>query len=299
MSKGLRGSVPWWVRISMKIVMARLPVPYSVWKRLRLFEHGTMDRPATALNTLLEHARTAGMIIDEPSSAPRFVHRPGFTMLEIGPGDSLASGIAARALGVERSILVDAGDFANRDSVLYTALLAHLAAQGYAAPAAPVSASIAPLLEACGVRYLTQGVDSLATLPASSVDFCFSNAVMEHIPKSEFQRLAQELRRVMKPDGVCVHRVDFQDHLGGGLNNLRFSERVWEGRLFSRSGFYTNRIRPRAMCALFDAAGFRCEVVRELRWPKLPIDRATLDGAFRDLPDDELMVFGMDLRLKP
>lgn len=298
MSRAWRGRVPWWVRIALKIVMARLPVPYRWWKRVRLFEHGTMDRPEVAVNTLLAHARTAGLI-DDSGAVPRFATRPNMTMLEIGPGDSLASGIVAAALGVERSVLIDAGDFATHDLEVYRRLVDQLATAGHQLPPGGGAArDLDALLQACGVSYLTNGVDSLAALPAASVDFCFSNAVLEHVPKAEFERFARELRRVLRPGGVCVHRVDFKDHLGGALNNLRFSESMWEGRLFTGSGFYTNRIRPRAMCRLFEAAGWRCEAVREQRWPALPTARAAMHREFSDLPDEELLVSDMDLRLR-
>lgn len=293
----LRRNVPWWARIAAKIVMARLPVPYRFWKRLRLFEHGTMDRPAIALSTLLEHARTAGLI-DTSQAPPRFVKREDFAMLEIGPGDSMASGIAAHALGARRTVLIDAGDYATREPSHYDAILAHLAERGYSIPRPNGPDNIAALLDACTVRYFTQGVDSLAKIPSSSIDFCFSNAVLEHIAKAEFERLAREMQRVLRPNGVCVHRVDFMDHLGGGLNNLRFREQTWEGPLFAKSGFYTNRIRPMAMRELFEAAGFHCEVTRAERWPVVPIDRRALAQPFQSLPDEELRILGMDLRLR-
>lgn len=295
MSLNLRRRVPWWARIGAKIALARLPVPYRLWKRLRLFEHGDMDRPAVALSTLVAHARTAGFI--DASQPPRFVEREDFAVLEIGPGDSLASGVAAHALGARRSVLIDAGDFATREAAHYQAIVAHLEQRGYSRPRSGRPDDFAPLLEACAVRYLTEGVDSLATLPSSSIDFCFSNAVLEHIAKADFKRLAREMRRVLRPDGVCVHRVDFMDHLGGGLNHLRFREETWEGPLFAKSGFYTNRIRPQAMRELFEAAGFLCEITRVQQWPAVPIDRNSLDPAFRDLPDDELRTFGVDYRL--
>lgn len=293
----LRRSVPWWARITAKIVLARLPVPYRLWKRLRLFEHGTMDRPAAALSTLLEHAQTAGMI-DTAQLPPRFVKRDDFAMLEIGPGDSLASGIAAHALGANRTILVDAADFATRERSHYDATLAHLVRQGYSVPGPDGQDTVARLLDACKVSYLTQGVNSLAEIPSASIDFCYSNAVLEHIAKADFERLAREMRRVLRPGGVCVHRVDFMDHLGGGLNNLRFREQVWESAFFSQSGFYTNRIRPTAMRESFESAGFQCEVTRVLRWPAVPIGRRSLAAPFQKLPDEELRIFGMDVRLR-
>ena len=65
----------------------------------------------------------------------------------------------------------------------------------------------------------------LAHLPTNSVDFCLSNAVLEHVPKRDLALVAAELFRVLNRNGICVHRVDLKDHLGGGLNNLRFSGR--------------------------------------------------------------------------
>jgi hypothetical protein len=95
-----------------------------------------------------------------------------------------------------------------------------------------------------------------------------------------------------------VHSVDLKNHLGGGLNNLRFSESVWEGSLFSRSGFYTNRIRFEKMLNIFTQAGFICTLPRNLHWESLPTARTKLDAAFSQLTDDDLLVSGFDVVLK-
>ena len=94
---GLRGMVPWTVRIGAKLVLSRLPVPYAFWKRLRLFEHGTMDQPEQALDTFMEHAATAGLV-DPAQVLPRLpVADGGFMVLELGPGDSLFTAVMASA----------------------------------------------------------------------------------------------------------------------------------------------------------------------------------------------------------
>jgi hypothetical protein len=104
--------------------------------------------------------------------------------------------------------------------------------------------------------------------------------------------------RVLKPDGVGVHRVDLADHLGGALNNLRFSEVLWEGQLFSRSGFYTNRISFSKMLKIFDQAGFKCEVPRKATWDCLPTARSVLAKEFQALSDGDLIVSGFDLVIR-
>ncbi len=292
-----RQSMPWWLRIGAKIVLARLPIPYSFWKQLHLFEHGDMNQPHKALDGFLEHARTA-VVLHEESALPYLGVDGDFAVLELGPGDSLFSAVIALALKASQVWLVDAGAFATTDMAAYTSLFSFLRQQGFTLPFKKEPDTVAEILKECNGHYLTDGTRSLAQLPSASVDYCFSNAVLEHIPKQDFAKMAQELFRIVKPEGVCVHRVDLKDHLGGGLNNLRFSEAFWEGSLFSRSGFYTNRIRFEEMLTVFTQAGFDYTLPRVLRWEHLPISRNKLDDAYRQLNDDDLLVSGFDVVLK-
>ena len=50
---GLKKSVPCWMRTWLKIVLARLPIPFGVWKRLQLFEHGDMNQPQSVFYIFL------------------------------------------------------------------------------------------------------------------------------------------------------------------------------------------------------------------------------------------------------
>lgn len=130
------------------------------------------------------------------------------------------------------------------------------------------------------------------------MDFCFSNAVLEHVPKRHFALVAAELFRILNRNGICLHRVDLKDHLGGGLNSLRFSDATWKGKLFRSSGFYTNRIRFGEMLTLFERAGFEYRLPRVIRWEKLPTPRVKLNASFRRLPDEDLLVSGFDVVLR-
>lgn len=286
------------MRIAAKILLARLPVPYRVWKRLRVFEHGDMNDPQLAFNTMLTHARSAG-VVATGASLPRFLTTgTEFNVLELGPGDSLFSAVIAKAFGASNTWMVDAGSFATKEMPAYGKLFDFLRDKGFAVPAGNTPHAIEDVLGECGGKYLTDGVGSMTGLSAASIDFCFSNAVLEHIPKGDFAKLTRELKRILKPAGACLHRVDLQDHLGGGLNNLRFSEARWEGSLFRNSGFYTNRIRYGEMADAFSRAGFQCVVSRVNRWNSLPVDRSSLDASFRHLPDEDLLVSGFDIVLR-
>ena len=44
----LKRFVPWYARMGAKIVLSRLPLPYSFWHRIGLFSHGFMDEPEYA-----------------------------------------------------------------------------------------------------------------------------------------------------------------------------------------------------------------------------------------------------------
>lgn len=290
----VRQLVPWWARITTKIVLARLPFSYTFWKRIGVFEHGDMNKPTRALATYSTLAQIAGY----PTS-PNVVSKK-FSFLELGPGDSVFTAMVAKAHGAESIWLVDAGSFATTNPSDYESMAAYLKSLGYRFLIQSPINQIDDVLKACNCRYMTNGVESLAEIPNRSIDFCMSNAVLEHIPKNDFGRLANELQRIMKPGGICVHRVDLKDHLGGGLNNLRFSEWLWESSLFIRSGFYTNRIRFAEMISIFEGADFDCTIVRKVSWDALPISRDALSKTFRTLPEKDLMVSGFDvvLRLK-
>jgi len=281
---GFRKRVPWWLRIGAKMVLARLPVPYRIWKQLRIFEHGDMNQPGRALDTFLEHARTAG-VLDTESHLPRIkVKGDSFNVLELGQGDSLFTALIARSLGASHTWLVDVAPFATTEMPSYVELLELLRQRGRVLCLERNPQTLPGLLQQCNGEYLTQGVRSLAHLPPNSVDFCFSNAVLEHVPKRDLALVAAELLRVLNRNGICVH--------------LRFSDATWEGKLFRSSGFYTNRIRFGEMLALFERAGFECHLPRVIRWEKLPTARAKLNASFRQLPDEDLLVSEFDVVLR-
>ena len=280
--------VPWWGKIAAKLILARLPVDYRTWKRLGLFQLGEMEQPAYAYRVFKQHFDRAGF------------RRPhdSFVGLELGPGDSLFSAMVAHASGSSAYYLVDVGAFAQADLKSYRAMANFLKELGLPAPEMESVKSLEAVLAACGATYGTSGLASLRAIPDRSIDFIWSHVVLQHVKRADFLETMCQLRRVLRPDGVCSHAVDLRDMLGGALNNLRFPERVWESRLMAESGFYTNRIRYSEMLALFKEAGFRADVIEEKRWETLPTPRSKLGHQFRSLPEDELCVSGFEVVLR-
>lgn len=302
----IRQKVPWWCKIIIKIILSNLPVGYAFWKCIGIFEHGDMHQPSRAFELFITHAESAHLLADDHFGNKTLrMSTPSngdYSVLELGPGDSLFTALIAKALGATRSWLVDAGSYATKNMAFYAQMCDYLRHLGYISVEHSVDQlikpSVAQLLSKCNAVYLIEGTISIATIPDNSVDFCFSNAVLEHIPKSEFNNLIRELWRVLKTDGVCVHRVDLKDHLGGGLNNLRFSESIWEGNFFRNSGFYTNRIRFTEMLLIFQQAGFEYQLVQVVRFGKLPLSRSVLAKSFCQLSEYDLLVSGFDVVLK-
>jgi len=288
MKATLHTVVPWWAKIGAKVAIARLPLPMKAWHRLGLFVPGSMRDPDYAIRVFELHWQRGG----RPS--------PGFTYLELGPGESLATAIVAWAFGAGGGTLVDADDFAVRDMAAYRPLIERLSRRKAVRDVGALRdcPSFRALLNAVNADVLTGGVKSLDALAADSVDLDFSQAVLEHVPLAEFGALAAALHRVQKRHGVGSHQVDFKDHLQNSLHNLRFSERLWEKPWFAkRSGFYTNRLRLSAMTSAFEAAGFAVAVPERHRWAEAPLPRGALAPAFRTASDDDLRTSGAVLML--
>lgn len=276
----VKEATPWWVKIGLKVALARVPLDYGRWRRLGVFQHGFMLDPEYAQRTFLRHFDRVRETLPE-----------AFTVLELGPGDSLATALIAYAHGARCTWLVDAGAFAEQDVTAYRKFYDVL---GTRVPAP--AASMEGLLASTGSRYLTRGLASLREIPSASVDFVFSQAVLEHVDLAEFDATARELYRVLKPGAVSSHRIDLQDHLAHGLHSLRFSRDVWEAGWFARrSGFYTNRLRASEIDAIFRGAGYRVDARIDDCWPRPPLDRSAIHAEMAHLSDADLLVRGVDL----
>jgi ubiquinone/menaquinone biosynthesis C-methylase UbiE len=279
--------IPWWAKLAAKLFLSRLPFGYSVWRKLGLFRHGSMDSAEYALRVFEERAEQAGVLN----------RLQGKRILELGPGDGIGSAMIAASIGAE-AVLVDAGSFARDDVDFYVALANTLQKKRFTPPDISHCNTIDDILRACKSQYMTAGLASLRIIPDHSIDYIFSQAVLEHVRKHELLATLQELRRILKPGGVCSHQVDLRDHLGGALNNMRFSSKVWESHYFASSGFYTNRICFTHMLEMFSQAGFQATVMDAKRWPQLPTLRNKLASEFRSLSDDDLMTSQFDVVLR-
>jgi len=277
----LKNNVPWQLKIIAKLILSKLPFSYAQWSKLGLFRHGKMDKFNYAWNVLSRHREQI------PSE------KLNWYGLELGPGDGILSALLAPALGSAGLTLLDSGDYADKNIRKYLqqiddflAIFYHYKLPNYAS-----CTNIDELLKYSGGAYHTKGLSSLKRLPDNSFDIIFSQAVLEHVRKHEFFETMQECRRLLKQNGVMSHVVDFKDHLGGGLNNLRISSGLWEQNWFaSKSNFYTNRLRFSEVVKICEDTGFTLKTAEVSRYNVIPIQRKKLASEFSRLSDDDLSI---------
>jgi len=289
---------PWRILITIKIMLARLPIPYSFWKRLHLFEQGDMDIPERSYETFISHAGCAG-VLDSAQFPPRLgTSDEEFHVLELGPGDSVFTAVVASVLGATKTWMIDANNFDTTTKEGIHSLLQYLKSQNHAIPEVAEDATVAQILKTVDGTYLTNGLESLKLIPDSSIDFCFSNSVLQHIAREEFEETFREIHRIMKPDGVNLHRINLDDHIGSKLNNLRISQKRWKNYFFRNSGIYTNCFRFHELLELFSKAGFSGHVPFLLKWNTIPTPQAKMVEPYCNWPEEQLLPCGFDICLK-
>lgn len=282
--------LPWWAKILVKMVLARLPVRYSVWRRLGIFRHGgTGDNAQQVVDGFLAHLERYRRMSGDRSLT---------SIVELGPGDSVGRALCAAACGASEIHLVDVSDTAPEAPDHYHAVGAHLQERDLTVPTLPSSAGKTAVFEATGAVLHTDGLKALAAMAPESVDLILSDAVLEHLRLEQFETFMAESFRILRPGGIASHGVDLHDHLGGALNHLRFPQWLWEHQLMAGSGFYTNRLGFSEMQRIAENAGFTVQVPWIRRWPTLPTPRRALARPFRERSEDELTVcsFGLVLR---
>lgn len=280
--------IPWWVKIAIKILLNRLPFSRTLWSyKLGLLKHGDMLNPEYSWKVFNSHySKTCSYLPDR------------FVVCELGPGDSLATAMIAPCYGAIQSYLIDVDNFSSSSIYPYGMLADYLTAKNLNCFDYSAVYLQDELLEKNNSCYLTDGLNSLKSIPGGKINFLFSQAVLEHIRLDIFCDVIQETYRVLEPGGIASHKIDLKDHLGGGLNNLRFPRIIWESNLFASSGFYTNRLRVSEIINILKKTGFKIIDLNETRWISSPLARHRLSCEFSNFSENDLRVSGIDIVLQ-
>jgi SAM-dependent methyltransferase len=216
----------------------------------------------------------------------------GRQVAEIGPGDYLTSGLAMLAAGAGSYTAIErfVGDYRGADAkAWYTSIERHWPRFFPHLPWPPgLSGPTFPESGGARVEVIDRPIEDID--PTKRFDVLCSFQVGEHV--SDLDAFARMHARLMKPDGVAVHRVDFAPHdrweaYDDPLTFLRPPDWIWS-LMGSRRGL-PNRFRHHEFVDAFRAAGLSVERAELETFAQTP-DRSKLASRFREMPEDSLAV---------
>jgi SAM-dependent methyltransferase len=118
------------------------------------------------------------------------------------------------------------------------------------------------LLDLCQIKYITPGDATKTRLPDESIDFHTSYTVFEHIPKEILTEILREGNRIIRENGLFVHRIDYSDHFShsdkniSAINFLQYGDDDWE-KYAGNKFMYMNRMRHDDYIMVFESVGHR------------------------------------------
>ncbi|MCE3250028.1 MAG: hypothetical protein K0R41_3853, partial [Geminicoccaceae bacterium] len=140
--------------------------------------------------------------------------------------------------------------------------------------------------------------------PSGSIDFVFSNAVLEHVV--DVTKVSAETARVTRPGGLASHTIDLRDHRNfeRPLEHIIHGERFFQALVRTIGFELGNRLRSIEFWVAFERAGWR---VLE-RHVTIPADPAYLEDAaarlrrgsspYRRWPSSDLARIGVQFVLR-
>lgn len=243
------------------------------------------------------------------------------TVAELGPGDSLGTGLASMLTGADHYLALDAKPHASATSNLATfeelvrlfsteaAIPGHdefphlqplpksLAFPRHILTSAALGAALQPdRLDAIRqtlrgdtglrvtVRYLAPW-DDASIIEPDVVDLAFSQAVLEHV--EDIGAAYRALYRWLKPGAVMSHAIDFKSHglTRSWYGHWTLSDLQWY-LVKGRRAYLINRAPLSSHLAAIEDAGF--DIVRTLPTVQVPVARSLLSPRFSNLTDEDL-----------
>lgn len=220
----------------------------------------------------------------------------GKRVLEVGPGDSLATGLLCLAHGAAAYCAVDRFavgmdlDFERR---VFGQLFAALPASRQSA-CREIMAALDAGSDFTSGRFIYRNNLPIEAAPDDpdfgTYDVIFSNAVLEHV--SDLPATLKAFARLLNPGGTMFHDVDLRSHQTYESHPLQFLEYPrWLWTLMSSHNGEPNRVRLPRYQEILREVGFvdaRYEVTEAFAADLLRRVQPRLDKAFRRLTVQEL-----------
>jgi SAM-dependent methyltransferase len=241
---------------------------YDFWKKFGFFGHGQMNEINYASATFAFFFETYEKVLKKDFS--------GISMLELGPGDSVANGVLAFQHGARHTVLVDVGDFVTRDTKFYSEFISG-EKRKYAS-----SVNFSKILADHNIDYYTAGLESLTKIPPNSIDLVISNAVLEHIHPKSLSAYLAKINQLLTPGGVMIHRIDYRDHLVRSNFHQGLPRFIVKSNFYKKSILYLNGFTEQQYSQLFIINGFSISIIDSKRFQKVHLkynDKRGLDSS--------------------
>lgn len=104
------------------------------------------------------------------------------------------------------------------------------------------------LLDFLNIEYIAPGDAMHLDLTEKTIDFHTSYTVFEHIPYDILRKILIEGKRILKANGLFIHKIDYSDHFShsdktiSAINFLQFSDEEW-AKIAGNRYMYMNRLR--------------------------------------------------------
>jgi len=204
----------------------------------------------------------------------------GKSVLEIGPGDHLAAGLAMIALGAKQYSVLDRfpGDYDSELSRAWYRLLR----DNWKYSSWPCDLNVDDWLSSGNINIYKTGVEDFR--PSQKFDIVCSYAVGEHV--SDISSFASLNKNCISEAGVGLHCIDFGGHqwdrYGDPFLFLKFPDVVWN--LMGSARGEPNRVRFAPYLRYFKDAGLQVEATeirnfcfnRDDRWVADKMDESFL-----------------------
>lgn len=178
---------------------------------------------------------------------------------EFGAGYELFITMCLASFGFRTIHTVDRVQWACPDSLNYAAQNVQQRTKFPEAIAPPFTQSnyIQVLSDYYRIDYQAPADARNTSLADNSIDYIFSNAVLEHIPMEELKPILKECHRLLAADGLVMFTVGYMDHCFNRTVSpcyfYRFPEKEWK-KMYPPDGH--NRLRHSDYKKLFEEAGF-------------------------------------------
>ncbi len=198
------------------------------------------------------------------------------TFLEIGTGRVILVPLAYWLMGAKKTITIDLNPYLKEELIaesleyivnneveirdIFGSLLNQPRFDDLLRYAKTANFSTGAFLDLCQIDYLAPSDATDTKLPPQSIDFHTSYTVFEHIPGDTLKQILQEGNRIIRDNGLFVHKVDYSDHFSHSdrnispINFLQYSDDQWDKYAGNRY-MYMNRLRHDDFIDLFESVG--------------------------------------------